>query len=245
MAKKTSQTPVIDGFRSVQAVKRAGGGSQEAKTRAPSTRLPEKKRIDKPSDASSAKTRIGHTAMPARHELTCYECGFEFILTGRLDDTFCSKCRKALKATNHVIAGEWSHDIRTLGTIEVRPEAQVAAVNLMCGNLLLDGDVEACDVTVCRTATFRKAAKFDLDKMRLTDVVVSEASRLSIRRLFECRHLELCGAMNTRLHAQGRVTLKAGSTFKGELHAATLDVQEGAALKANLCIGPAPHPPKA
>ncbi len=244
MAKKTSKTPVIEGFRSVQAIQRSGTAPKVAKTHHPAARLPEKKRSDKPSDTQKANARIGHTAMPARHQLTCYECGFEFILTGRLDNTICSKCRKTLEITDHVVAGKWSYDVKTLGTIEVRPEADFEAVNLVCGNLVLEGNIEACTVTVCRALTLKKGAKFDLDKMTLTDVVVAPKARLSLKRKFTCRHLELGGQLSTQLHADGRVTLKAGSTFTGEIHTASLDVQEGAALKATLNIRPPQKSPE-
>lgn len=238
MAKrKTQKTPVINGFQSVQAVKHSGKGTEEARTRDSATRLPERKRTDTPSDAKKAATRIGSTAMPARHELTCYECGFEFVLTGRLDDTICAKCRKSLKIKDYTVSGEWAQDVKTLGTIDVTAGAVVGPVNLVCGNLVVAGNIEACTIKVCRRTTICKGAHFDLTQITFTDLVVNLDCILKWKTPFECRHLEVLGTLSADVHATGRVTIQPDARFEGKIAATGLTVEDGGALKADLALG--------
>lgn len=238
--KPPGKTEVIDGFSSVQALRHAGRTSEETRTRESSTRLPERIRDDKPSDAKATARRIGSTAMPARHELTCYECGFEFILTGRLDDTICSKCRAALKIKNYTVDGAWTQDIKTLGTIDVTAGAVVGAVSLVCGNMIIAGDVKACTIKVCRSTTLRNGAEIDMNSMTFTDLVIHPDCDLKLKEKLHCRHLEVRGRLKADVHAGGRVTVGTGAFFTGKIKATGLIVEDEAGLKADLNVSPAP-----
>jgi cytoskeletal protein CcmA (bactofilin family) len=235
MAKRNNhKSQVIDGFSSLQAVKRSGKGTEEAKFRESSSRLPDRK-PDTPADKDPlAAKRIGSTAMPAKHHLTCYECGFEFVLTGRLEDTYCAKCRKSLKAGHHTISGEWTVDVKTLGTIDVKPSARADGVTLVCGNLVIAGDVSTCDITVCRTATFCEGAVFDLDKIQFCDVEIGENYTLSLDHELTCRHLNVKGHLLANATLSGRMSIACGAAFKGKLSAMGLTMEDGASLSADL-----------
>ncbi|MFT5240407.1 MAG: cytoskeletal protein CcmA (bactofilin family) [Kiritimatiellia bacterium] len=235
MAKRNNQKPqVIDGFSSLQAVKRTGKGTEEAKFRESSSRLPDRKPDTPPEKDPLAAKRIGSTVMPARHNLTCYECGFEFVLTGRLEDTYCAKCRKSLKAGHHTISGEWTVDVKTLGTIDVKPSARADGVTLVCGNLVIAGDVSTCNITVCRTATFCAGAIFDLDRIQFCDVEIGENYTLSLDHKLACRHVNVKGRLQADATLSGRMSVACGGAFEGKLSAIGLTIEDGASLCADL-----------
>ena len=98
---RTKSPTVIGGLASVRAVRRAdtSGHTQEFKTRPSQTTLPKE---DKEATARKKKQGIAshakRTAMPAKHEMLCYECAYPFVIHGVIRNIICPKCHITLCA---------------------------------------------------------------------------------------------------------------------------------------------------
>lgn len=230
---------VIDGFTSVQAVKRHGPPQKDPHFRPSSSRLPERKA--KPA-GNKTKTpsppRVGHTAVPKRNEITCFECGYEFVLRGRIERTYCPKCRKILKVEDLVIEGECRTPIKTIGTITIKPDAVVHDVGIMAGRIILSGDIRAADVRLCNRLELCAGARFDVARLNVRDITVRSGARISVRHKVACRNLDVAGELRAHIVAAGKITVKPGGLLRGNINSAHLTVEEGGGLRATLNINP-------
>ena len=232
-----SKSPtVIDGLSSVRAVRRKGG-SQAARTRRTPTHLPAQNR--KPSaqaEPLSAVARIGHTVIPQKHDIVCYECGYAFTLPGKIKDTYCPKCRKILKVENFTIEGEWTRDLKTIGTIEIRPGAVVRDASLVALRIRLAGDIERASVPWCRTLDLLPGARFDLGTLALRDLNIAEGATIRLKRKVTCRNLEVRGTLRAPVYPSGCLRIMPGGMFGGEFHGSRLIVEDGGAMSAKVFL---------
>ncbi len=239
-AKKKTQ--VIDGFQSVQAVKHSGRGSKEARTRQSKSRLPEQKELE-PGSKQKA-TRIGQTAVPEKHELVCYMCDYQFVTHGRIHNPFCPKCKSELDMGNHVITGDWKLDVKTMGTIEVKPDAVVTGASLVAQNMVLAGNIrEAKLVQVTRSLELHPGAQLQPKTLVARHLTFHPKSKFSIRRKLDCHTVDIGGDLKANLHAESCVIIRANATFKGEIYTPRLTVEDGATISASMFLGAAVAPP--
>jgi len=129
---------MIDGYTSVQAIRH----KQE---HAKSENIPNQAAgsVAEPHAASAEsggdlpkKAAIGRTALPTRHAITCYSCGYSFVVTGRLDKIFCPKCREQLETGDYDIEGEWSQDVLTVGKVYVHSGSVVKGARLTANDII-------------------------------------------------------------------------------------------------------------
>lgn len=232
---------VIDGFTSVQAVRRAGRRSKGSRTRPSRSKLPaveakpEKK--EKKKIRSKPATRIGHTVIPAKHEIVCYECGYTFTLQGRIHKPLCPKCHEFLDMTDHTIDSEWTKTIKTIGTVELKAEGVLKGAELIARDVILAGDAKDGAIRACRRLELCPGARFDIANVRMRDLVIRSGGKFTLRRKIVCRDLEIEGNFNARVYTEGIVTVKTGGFLLGEVHGPHLIVEEGGGLKAKVVVG--------
>jgi cytoskeletal protein CcmA (bactofilin family) len=228
---------VIDGFASVQAVRRAKQKPKSAKTApAGKKRAAPATKSRKPAPTPQAKARIGRTAMPAKYHLVCYECRYEFSITGRLQDTICPKCHKLLQVSDHVIESECTRDIRTIGTIEVKPAGCVREARLLARRIILGGTVEACSLQACEGLELRQGADFDGQSVQSNDVTVHKDADVCARGRLLCRSLDVDGSLTANVHTEGIVRIHPGGCLRGEVHTPHLIIEDGAGLVAEVVV---------
>lgn len=233
---------VINGFQSVQAVKRAGRASTKARTRETQTRLPDQQEDPEPGSKQKA-TRIGQTAVPEKHELVCYACDYQFITHGRIHNSFCPKCKRELDMGNHVVIGDWTLDVKTMGTIDVKADAVVAGATLIAQNMILAGNIEdARVVQVTRSLELYPGAKLQPKTLMTRRLTFHAESKFSFRRKIACQTVDIGGTLRANLHAEESVTIRAGATFKGEIYTPRLIVEDGATISASMFLGQAVTP---
>ena len=172
-----------------------------------------------PSPAQSAAT-VGHTALPPRQHIRCFECGYEFNLTGRQHSTYCPKCRTTLDLAGYTIDAECRETLKTLGKIRVTPRGSVSSATLMATDMDLQGKVSACNVTVFRLLTVFPGASFVRHEIKTVDLRIEPGTGFSLRKESAFRNVDLAGTLSTNLYSTGVVTLRSTSEFKGEIHGA-------------------------
>ncbi len=229
---------VIDGFSSIQAVRRSGKESPDVRTRPASSKLPAQDGDGKkPKDGSPTKAKIGHTAMPTRHEIVCYACGYEHTITGRIQNAFCPKCHEELETGDVVVDSETDRDIKTVGAVEVRPGGALRHANVIASQLVLAGTVEDSVVNIGGRLVLRQGAKVDLQQVKYRDLVVAQGAKFTYRKKIACRDLTVEGELRAKVHPSGMAHVRAGGFLRGEIHSQHLIVDDGGGLKAKVFVG--------
>ena len=238
MSATSSKPKVIDGFTSIQAVRRTRKRSTGPRLRPSRTRLPAVEQRKKQKKSGLEPTaRIGQTALPDKHEIVCYECDYAFILQGRLHDTICPKCRKSLQMTHHTIDRECSKTIKTIGSIELTPEGILKGAELIAKDVVLSGDAKEGRIRVWGLLTLCPGAKFDMSTISMKDLMIKSGGKFTVRRKMLCRNLDVSGSINAKIYTDGVVTIRTGGFLRGEIHGLHLIVEEGAGLKAKVFVG--------
>lgn len=202
-----------------------------------------------PEDAESASdvarekapkigSHIGRTVLPTRHEVTCYECGYEFQMTGAAKSTFCSKCRTNLTVENHVIQADWSGELKTAGSVHIKEGARIESGMIMANHITLAGSVGDATIQAFRWLELRPGVVFDPSRMLSRDLRIAADLQLILPRL-EKHHVEVAGTLKTVIVATGVVQVLAGGLIEGRIEGEHLVVEEGAGLRADVAIQPA------
>lgn len=237
---------VIDGFSSVQAVKRTGRTQSDAKLRHSSTRLPEAeartKAKEKPAPAAAAPNagaKIGHTAIPLKHEMVCYECLYAFTVSGKVHYAFCPKCKRNLDMSDHTLEGEWTTDVRTMGSIEIKPGCTVSGVLLLAQVIVVAGDVSGATLQATRRIELAPGGRVSWAKATMKDLLVRPGSELILQDPLLARTIDIAGSLSGHVRAEDLTTIRATGIFQGELYSPRLRVEDGAAIRATLFLGSA------
>ena len=230
---------VIDGLASVEAVRRsarrpAGPRFQPSRTTLPALENP---REGAPAQRKTA-SRIGHSAIPVRHEIVCYMCRYVFVVQGRIAKTVCPKCHEWLNYQDYVIDGEWTENITTIGRIEVAPAGIVRNAALLGREISLAGNIEEGSAEAFERLDLWPGARMDLSRLTFRDLLVRREGRFILKGKILCRNVEVEGTLKAKIVAEGVLTVRAGGVLQGDVRTAHLVVEDGAGLKASLNVGP-------
>jgi cytoskeletal protein CcmA (bactofilin family) len=225
----------VDGLSLVRAVRHARAGDHEP--RPPASPPPE--RTEPPHDASGERAaRIGRTAMPTRNEIHCYECGYAFQSTGRMQSLLCPKCRRALDQADYTIEGESATSVRTTGNIRLAAGGVLKSGTLVARDISLAGAVEGGSVKAHRRLTIEPGATFDPDVLSCRDLTVLSGARMKFAGKRNFRSVEVSGELEGHLAVDGPIYVRAGGHLKGRLEGAHLIVEDGGGLTADVEIMP-------
>ena len=231
---------IIDGLASVRAVRRTrdDDAPKEARTRPSRTRLPEDH--PRPSDRTRglSSARIGHTAIPVRRELLCYECGYGFVAHGKIHQPICPKCHRNLCMDDMTIAREWQGTVRTLGNVHIRKDGTITGGHITARDILIEGDASAGTLVAGHELQLGPGATFDISTITFSNLVVKPGARISLKRKLVAENVDVEGEVRLNLEATGLVKVHAGGFLKGTVKARHLIVEDGGGLKAKLKIEP-------
>lgn len=226
---------LIDGYTSVQAVRRATTRSPATTTARPtSAPIPSAP----PSATGAPVRRIAHTTVPSKRHILCYECGYSHTVTGKLHNSICPKCRKTLSTENRIVEGEWSGDIKTIGNIEIRPGAVVGEALFVAARISIAADVRQAELRATQSVELLTGARFDKARVETDHIRVPAGADVTASTPFECRHLDVEGALTARITATGVVTIHPGGVLDGSLTSNHLIVHEGGGLRASVRLTP-------
>ncbi|MCZ7591075.1 MAG: polymer-forming cytoskeletal protein [Kiritimatiellae bacterium] len=224
----------VDGLSLVRATRHARTGTSDA---APVKSGPPNKPPKSEGEKGPA-ARIGHTAMPTKNEVLCYECGYEFKVTGRTQTLRCPKCRCTLDQTEYTIDSEWTEPIRTVATIRITSEGVLKSGTLVAKDVIIAGKVEGGSVKANRRLEILPGAKFDQDLLSGQDLKVALGAKCVFRGKRVFRQIEVAGELKGHFETTGLITVKPGGHLKGRIQSAHLVVEEGGGLTAELEIEP-------
>lgn len=226
---------MIDGYSSVQAIRRLDG-------KAPRTKAPEVSPAPagggQPPDSAVKPVGFGHTAMPTRHSLICYSCGYAFVVTGRLEKVLCPKCKTFLETGDKHIDGTWSGTVMTVGRVYINSGAVVTSARIVATDIRVAGICRNTRLEPTRDLELDSGAQVELDKLGGQRIVIIENAKLMLDEPLRCRTLEVYGELQAEARPAERAVIHPAGIFRGTLHCPSLVVYEGAALRAHLHIAP-------
>jgi len=223
---------MIDGYSSVQALRRLDGKAS------PRAKPPEESALDEGAAAPPKPAGFGHTALPTRHELICYSCGYAFVVTGRLDKVICPKCRTQLETGDKHIDGAWSGNLKTVGRVYINSGATVTSSSIVAMDIRVAGICRNTRLEPTRHLELDSGAQVEIDKLGKQRLVIIEDAKLTFDEPLRCRSLDIHGELQADARPSERAILHPTGMFRGTLHAPRLIVHEGAGLKAHLHIAP-------
>lgn len=218
----------IDSYSSVQALRRMQPTDGAAEK--PDETAPSEERVP-------LTAKIHHTTVPPRFEITCYLCGYSFVVTGRLDKVHCHKCRRFLQSDSQTIdTAGWAGAIQTVGTVIVAPTAVIKGGVVDALDLELRGKVTGGTIRVQRRIEIFAGSDPDVALLSARDWILHEGTQLTFDTL-QCRDIDIGGTVKATVKSTGLVIIRAGAVFRGSITAPRLIVEEGATLAADLRIG--------
>jgi cytoskeletal protein CcmA (bactofilin family) len=231
--KQKKASGVVDGFTALKAVREAQAKDPSPGKKKNTTRTDPVKRKRAPRQGLPGASR---TALPTKHRIRCYECEYDFTVTGRVTNTGCPKCHTTLEARDHTITEEWRDDLKTIGEIHVREGGTIKGGDVFARDIIVEGGIEDGKVYACGRLELHPAAQVDINTVKARDLVILAGGRFASTRKLTFRNIEVGGELKAKLKADGLVKVLSGGLLRGTLIGSHLEVEEGGGLKAKIEI---------
>lgn len=238
MSEQYRKAKVVDGYMALKAAQRAAKpGEQLPDAETPVTGDPS-------ADASPPRigAHIARTVMPTRLDLTCYECGFEFLLSGRSKSTYCPRCRGMLNLQDILVEGESRETVCTGGTLTLAATAVLKAGELRGGEVVLLGRIDGGRVRADRCLEIGPEAQFQPGAIETRDLRVRREAQVKFQDAVHFRNVNLQGELHAReLALSGCMRVASTGCFQGSVEAPGLEIEEGGGLLGRVKILPDPE----
>ena len=223
----------VDGFSLVKAVRHAKeeGHQPPAPTPVPAS-------AEAPPPAEKAPARIGRTALPSKNEIFCYNCGYTFQITGKVQTLYCAKCRTILEKKDVELEGESTADVTTTGNIRLGPQAVLKGGTLTGRDVILQGRMEGGSIKAFRRIQIEPGATWVQEQITATDLRIAAGATVEWKGKVLFRNVDVYGALSVNLACSGLLSVFPGGHFRGTLQGAHLMVEEGGGLNGEFRVEP-------
>lgn len=235
MAKK--KTKVMDGYSVVRSLAKA---QQDGVLPKPgSHRGQEISRPLPPTAKPADSPHIVKTIQPTKRTVRCFKCGYECQLSGTTNAIYCSKCREKIDMGDYVIDRPWSEEIKTGGTVFIKPTGRLENVKILAGNVIFEGTMDEDSSIEC-TQWLEVGGEAHPDPRQVTmrNLRVAAGCDMKFKYKLQVHHLELLGTLQADVEAAGLVSIREGGHLKGTVRGAHLEVEDGGGLSARVFIWP-------
>ena len=236
------KTKVMDGFAVVRGLAQA---KHDGTLPAPGSRKPAEDLSSHPPPPALPKDspHIVKTIQPTKRTIRCFKCGYEFQLSGTTKTIYCSKCREKIDLGDYVIDRPWSEEIKTGGSVIVRPTGRLENVRIWAGNVILEGEMDEHSSIECsQWLELGGQAQPHARQLTMRNLRVAAGVSMAFKYKLQVHHLELLGTLEADVEAAGLVSIRAGGHLKGTVRGAHLQVEEGGGLSARVFIWPQDNP---
>lgn len=209
-----------------EAARRKGGGRRE-----PSS--DREKQTDSSAGPGKVASHIGHTALPPKHKLVCFDCGYRFEISGKIESILCPKCRVDISLRDEVVAGEWEGDLKTGGTVEIKADGVIVGGEIIAKEVVFDGRIEGGSINAYDRLLFGSGASYDPDLIETPNLGIAAGTALKLTGGQSFKSVWIAGALECdELEVAETIEIEAGGLFKGKLRARNLIVADGGGLNA-------------
>lgn len=226
---------IIGGFDVFKAAQRAAEESRGT-TRRPKDLV--KGGVDAGGQKSAARkigSHIGSTVMPTKHHVMCYECTYEFNVSGKVKSTFCPKCRTNLTFEDLVVEDEYEGDLKTAGTITVMENGVVKDGELFANFVILHGAVQGGALHAYHELELGPNARVDWSRVETKNLKIGPNAEYTLANC-SYHNVDVYGILHADVSATGTVTVRSSGCLEGTVQSVGLVVEEGGGLKAVLKV---------
>jgi cytoskeletal protein CcmA (bactofilin family) len=236
------RTKMMDGYSVVQSLAKAKhdgvlpqpGAHRAAEDR--SSHLP-------PTAMPGDSPHIVKTVQPTKRTIRCFKCGYEYQLSGTTPAIYCSKCREKIDLGDYVIDRPWSQEIKTGGSVLIRPTGRLENVRIWAGNVIFEGTMDDNSSIECtQWLELGGLAKPHPRQITMRNLRIAAGVAIQFKYKLQVHHLELLGTLEADVEATGLVSIREGGHLKGTVRGAHLQVEEGGGLSARAFIWPQGNP---
>lgn len=197
------------------------------------------------SDSGSGKSRqksgmasnIGHTALPPKHRLVCFECGYKFEITGHTESIQCPKCRVEISLRDVTIDKNWTESIKTGGSIEIKKGAVIKGGELIAKNVLLNGRLEGGSINAYNRLIVQADGVYDEERIEAMDLLIEPDATVKIKNTAHFENLHISGTLSAKKVCVAElISVGRGALLSGTFEAKRLQLEEGGGLKAKVKI---------
>ena len=186
---------------------------------------------------------IVKTIQPTKRTIRCFKCSYEFQLSGTTKTIYCSKCREKIDLGDYVVDRPWSEEIKTGGSVIVRPTGRLETVRIWAGNVIFEGSMDEHSSIECtQWLELGGPAQPDPRQLAMRNLRIAAGAAMHFKYKLQVHHLELFGALEADVEATGLVSIRDGGHLKGTVRGAHLQVEEGGGLSARAFIWPQGNP---
>lgn len=237
-----NKTKMMDGYSVVRSLAKA---QQDGVLPPPGAHRHAEDLSSHPPPAAMPKDspHIVKTIEPTKRTIRCFKCGYEFKLSGTTRTIYCSKCREKIDLGDYVIDRPWSEEIKTGGSVIIRPTGRLENVRIWAGNVILEGDMDDHSSIECtQWLEIGGQASPDPRQLAMRNLRIAAGKEMRFKYKLQVNHLELLGVLEADVEATGLVSIRGGGHLKGTVRGAHLQVEEGGGLSARVFIWPQGNP---
>ncbi len=171
---------------------------------------------------------------PQSLAVRCFECGEEQTVSSSAQSATCRKCSAYIDLQNYKIAGTFSRDIKTCGSLLVLARADLASNRVLCGSATIYGKVRA-NLYCSGDVVVRYDGKFhgDLEGRHL---VVEKGSSVEFLRPVRVSSAVIEGRVTADLSVDGPVTVRRHGWLSGSTVARSFMTDQGGKFDGDLQI---------
>ena len=232
------RTKMMDGYSVVQSLAKA---KQDGVLPHPGARRAAEDLSSRPPPTAMPgdNPHIVKTIQPTKRTIRCFKCGYEFLLAGTTKTIYCSKCREKIDLGDYVIDRPWSQEIKTGGSVIVRPTGRLENVRILAGNVIFEGDMDENSSIECsQWLELGGQARPNPRQITMRNLRIAAGAAMQFKYKLQVNHLELLGSLEADVEAAGLVSIRAGGHLKGTVRGGHLQVEEGGGLSARVFIWP-------
>jgi cytoskeletal protein CcmA (bactofilin family) len=232
------QSDIVDGFTVFKAAARAADAGRDRKKQSPTAAGSAPGPTGRP-----VASHIGRTAMPTRHDLLCFECGYHFQIAGRIPSTICPKCKSEIPIRDVTISDAWNDVVKTGGNVTVEEGGCVKGGTVIAKDIVLRGRVEGGTLESRGRLILCRGCGFDPGCLSFDHLEIEEGASIRWKGAARFASCTIRGSLKAQLHCSERIAVAAGGLLEGRAEAPSLTVEDGGGLKGPCAILPT-EPPK-
>jgi len=179
----------------------------------------------------------GRAVMPTKRLIVCYHCGYSHTSTGQMHVTYCPKCRKIFETDDVTVDSPRKGDLFTIGDILIKGGAKFDDGAKIAGKVVKIGaDISNLSVLTA-TESLVLLGGANLGGVKLENhgkILVPAGETIEMAGVFTCSELDVAGELRADVRVERGATLRAGAVFRGMYSGPVINVEEGAAINAEM-----------
>ncbi|MDK3157906.1 polymer-forming cytoskeletal protein [Kamptonema cortianum] len=170
-----------------------------------------------------------------KRTVECFSCRGKVDVAGDALSTVCHHCGYDIDINDHSIMGICSRDIETKGHLHVGVKGRLVSARVAVGSADIRGKVSTKDFSCEGVFELHPSATF-FGHLQAETLKVMPGATFHVDRSMEVRNAEIYGKVKGKMIVTGRVYLAETAQVDGDIVAAAVDAEPGAAINGYVNI---------